>query len=112
MERQLFICEHLTLDNVSFELINYLKINGFETSQLKRQLEYYKISNNKASFNVIMDYEDTVKKNIIIQFEFCEGNKEYYLSKFRDAERLFSTEKDPEKNIGALEALLIYYDKV
>ena len=112
MERQMFICEHLALEKVSFELINYLKINGFETSQLKRQLEYYKISNNKASFNVIMDYEDTVKKNIIIQFEFCEGNKEYYLSKFRDAERLFSTEKDPEKNIGALEALLIYYDKV
>ena len=108
----MFICEHLTLDNVSFELINYLKINGFETSQLKRQLEYYKISNNKALFNVIMDYEDTVKKNIIIQFEFCEGDQEYYLSKFRDAERLFSTEKEPEKNIGALEALLIYYDKV
>ena len=61
----MFICEHLTLDNVSFELIKYLKINGFETNQLKRQLEYHKISNSKASFNVIMDYEDTVKKNIM-----------------------------------------------
>ena len=112
MERQLFICEHLAIEKVSFELIKYLKINGFETSQMKRQLEYHKISNCKASFNIIMDYEDTVKKNIIIQFEFCKGDKEYYLSKFRDAERLFSTEKEPDKNIGALEALLIYYDKV
>ena len=59
-----------------------------------------------------MDYEDTIKKNIVIQFEFCEGDREYYLSKFRDAERLFSTEKEPDKNIGALEVLLIYYDKV
>jgi hypothetical protein len=112
MERQIFICEHLTLEKVSFELIKYLKINGFETSKLKHQIEYYKISNNKVVFNLIIDYEDTVKKNIIIQFEFCEGDKEYYLRKFRDADRLFSTKKEPEKNIGALEVLLIYYDKV
>jgi hypothetical protein len=112
MERQMFICEHMKLNKLSYELLNYLKINGFESNQYKPQIECYKISNRKASFNIIIDYEDIGKESSLVQFEFCDGDKEYYLKKFNDAERLFSTEKDPEKNIGALEILLIYYDKV
>lgn len=112
MERQKFICEHMKLDKLSNQLVNYLKITGFETNQYKSQIECYKISNRKASFKLILDYEDPIKESILVQFEFCEGDNEYYMKKFTDAERLFSTEKEPEKNIGALEILLIYYDKV
>lgn len=112
MERQMFICEHMKLNKLSHELLKYLQITGFEYNQYKPQIECYKISNRKASFNLIIDYEDIVKESTLVQFEFCEGDKEYYLKKFSDAERLFSTEKEPDKNIRALEILLIYYDKV
>jgi hypothetical protein len=110
MEQLSFICEHLTLGKVAFELTNYLKINGFAAYQHKSQIEHYKFTNPKITFKVTLDYEDIVKASTKIYFELCEGDRELFIKKFKDAERLFATEKDPINNIRAIDVIDIYYD--
>jgi hypothetical protein len=108
MERNTFICSHLNINELTNNLVNYLKVNGFEINKLPTSTELYFVNNGKTTFSISIE---TYKEDITVSFEYCDGNKEQFSKKFSDAEKLFSTEKDPEKNIGALEALMIYYDK-
>jgi hypothetical protein len=111
MEKLTIICEHLQIDEFAIKLTNYLKINGFECLQLKKQIYNYKFSNPKTSFNLTIDISEcTISEcSTKANFTFCSGDQEYFHKKFKDAEILFSTEKDPQKNVKIFDILNIYY---
>lgn len=108
MERKTFTCSHLNINELTNNLVNYFKVNGFDINKLPTSTDLYFVNNGKTTFSISIEI---YKEDITVSFEFCDGNEEQFSKKFSDAEKLFSTEKDPEKNIGALEALMIYYDK-
>ena len=112
MEQLTIICEHLQIDEFARKLTNYLQINGFECIQLKKQIYNYKFSNPKTTFNLTIDITECASGASGASganFTFCSGDQEYFHKKFKDAEILFSTEKDPQKNVKIFDILNIYH---
>ncbi len=110
MEQLTIICEHLQIDDFAIKLTNYLKINGFVCFQPRIQIYYYKFSNPKTTFNLTIDIEREISECATkANFTFCSGDQDYFNKKFKDAEILFSTEKDPQKNVKIFDILNIYY---
>ena len=109
MEQLTIICEHLQIDDFARKLTNYLKINGFECLQPRKQIYYYKFNNPKTTFNLTIDITECASGASGANFTFCSGDQEYFHKKIKDAEILFSTEKDPQKNVKILDILNIYY---
>ena len=104
MERIIVICKDATLEDVAKKLTNFLGINCFTVLQPKPQLEKYKCTKNKNAFNVILDVEGDA---IAVSFEHLEGNRDYFVKKVKDIERILTAEQE----LSALETMFIYYSE-
>jgi hypothetical protein len=104
MERIFVICKDATLEDVGKKLTNFLAINNFVVLQPKPQLEKYKCTKNKNTFNVILDFEGDIIK---ASFEYIEGNHDYFVKKIKDVERILTAEQE----LSALETMFIYYSQ-
>ena len=104
MERITVICKDATLEDVAKKLTNFLEINCFEVLKPNTQLEKYKCTKNKNTFNVILDFEGhTIKAS----FEHREGNHDYFVKKVNDIERILTAEQE----LSALETMFVYYSQ-
>jgi hypothetical protein len=104
MERITVICKDATLEGAAKKLTNFLGINSFTVLKSKPQLEKYKCTKNKNAFNVILDFEGEAIK---VSFEHLEGNRDYFVKKVKDIERVLTAEQE----LSALETMFIYYSQ-
>ena len=81
MEQLTIICEHLQIDDFARKLTNYLKINGFECLQPRKQIYYYKFNNPKTTFNLTIDITECASGASGANFTFCSGDQEYFQQK-------------------------------